>query len=118
MAKDKVNIKNIKDAKAVLRSGNPAKKAEILNQVKQNDNSANPDAKNSDLKSVKVGSSLNPQWLLPTMIGLYLIGIAWVVIFYLTAQIGGYPIPVLRYFNFVVGFGFILGGFALSTRWK
>jgi hypothetical protein len=112
MVDKKVKVKTISEAKVALRSGDPSKRGTVVEQAKELH-------RESAIKPVKIGSDgLNPNWLLPTMVGLYLIGIAWIVIFYLTAQIGGYPIPQLRYYNFVVAFGFIMSGFLLSTRWK
>jgi hypothetical protein len=59
----------------------------------------------------------NPRWLVPTMLGLMLLGLAWIVLFYLSgpAQL---PIPPLGAWNLAVGFAFIIAGFALTTRWK
>jgi hypothetical protein len=95
--------------KSKARSGNPAKRGELLGEVRQK----------AAVVAAKVEKfSVNPPWLVPTMLGLMIIGVAWVVIFYLTASIGGYPIPALRYFNLAVGFGFIIVGFGLATKWK
>lgn len=59
----------------------------------------------------------NPRWLVPTMLGLMLVGLAWIVLFYLSggAQL---PVPPLGAWNLAVGFAFIIAGFALTTRWK
>ncbi|MDR1862180.1 MAG: cell division protein CrgA [Candidatus Ancillula sp.] len=97
------------DAKAHARSGNPAKRGEVVKTLKRI----------SQPKPVKVDSyDLNDPWLVPTMVGLMVLGIAWVVIFYLTASIGGYPLPILKYGNLVAGFALIIAGFGLSTKWK
>ncbi|GGT21031.1 cell division protein CrgA [Streptomyces purpureus] len=55
-------------------------------------------------------------WVAPVMLALFLIGLAWIVVFYLTD--GTLPIKSLRNWNIVVGFGFIAGGFGVSTQWK
>jgi hypothetical protein len=64
---------------------------------------------------VKIGS---PVWLVPTMVTMFLIGLIWIVIFYLA----GNQIPVMRdlsnLVNVLVGFAFIGVGFALSTKWQ
>ena len=51
------------------------------------------------------------------MLGLMLLGLAWIVLFYLSgpAQL---PIPPLGAWNLAVGFAFIIAGFAFTTRWK
>ncbi|MFJ6631052.1 cell division protein CrgA [Streptomyces sp. NPDC091376] len=55
-------------------------------------------------------------WVAPVMLALFLIGLAWIVIFYVTD--GRLPVQSLGNWNIVVGFGFIAGGFAVSTQWK
>jgi hypothetical protein len=100
------------------RSGNPAKRGEVLAAAGAA-KSAKPTKPGKAGEAIKLSKSgLNPAWLVPTMVGLMVIGIAWVVIFYLSASIGGYPIPALKYGNLVAGFGFIIAGFILSTKWK
>lgn len=94
------------------RSGNPARRGEVEQELKLQ----KAETVKAPVKLSKYG--LNPLWLIPTMIGLMLIGMVWLVVFYLTYTIGGYPIPVLQYWNLVVAFGFIIAGFVLTTRWK
>lgn len=60
----------------------------------------------------------NPRWLVPTMLGLMLVGLVWIVLYYLTAPGAGLPIPALGGWNLAVGFVFIIAGFGLTTRWK
>jgi hypothetical protein len=56
-------------------------------------------------------------WLAPLMLALFAIGILWLVVFYLTQ--GDMPVVgALSNWNLVVGFGFIVAGFALSTQWR
>jgi hypothetical protein len=59
----------------------------------------------------------SPVWLAPLMLAFFAIGIAWLVVFYLTQP----DMPVfdgLGNANLAVGFGFIIVGFALSTQWR
>ena len=59
----------------------------------------------------------SPVWLAPLMLALFVIGILWLVVFYI-AQ-GDMPlVGALNNWNLVVGFGFIVAGFALSTQWR
>jgi hypothetical protein len=62
----------------------------------------------------------NPAWLVPVMLGLMVLGLVWIVVYYLTAARvgGGFPVPAIRQWNIAVGFALIIGGFALTTRWK
>ena len=58
----------------------------------------------------------SPAWLVPTMVGGFLVGLFWIVIFYVTQT--RYPIPGIGAWNMIVGFGFIGVGFSLATRWR
>ena len=59
----------------------------------------------------------SPVWLAPLMLALFLIGIAWLVTYYLV----GTDMPFvgsLENWNLMIGFGFIIAGFGLSTQWR
>jgi hypothetical protein len=56
------------------------------------------------------------RWVAPFMLALFGIGLAWIVVFYVTK--GSLPVEALGNWNIVVGFGFIAGGFVVSTQWK
>ena len=58
----------------------------------------------------------NPDWLAPVMVGTFLLGLVWIVIFYLSQTL--YPIPNIGAWNMVIGFAFIGVGFSLATRWR
>jgi hypothetical protein len=58
----------------------------------------------------------NPRWFAPLMVGLLLGGLAWVVVYYLTQA--KYPIPNIDNWNLVAGFGVLLLGFGMLTRWR
>lgn len=58
----------------------------------------------------------SPKWLAPVMVGAFLAGLIWIVIFYISST--AYPIPHIGAWNMVVGFGFIAAGFTLATRWR
>jgi hypothetical protein len=59
----------------------------------------------------------NPVWFAPIMLGLMLAGLLWVVTFYVTAPTG-YPIPSIKYWNLIIGFGLMISGFMMTTRWR
>jgi len=62
----------------------------------------------------KVGSG---RWVVPTMLALFLIGLAWLVVFYITQ--GDLPgMRALGNWNILVGFVFIGAGFVTATRWR
>jgi hypothetical protein len=64
-------------------------------------------------KAVRIGS---PRWLVPLMVGCFVLGLLWVVVYYVTQA--DYPVGSLGLWNMAIGFGFIIVGFGLSTRWK
>jgi hypothetical protein len=59
----------------------------------------------------------SPVWLAPLMLALFGIGVLWLVVFYITE--GNMPlVSDLENWNLLVGFGFIIAGFGLSTQWR
>lgn len=55
-----------------------------------------------------------------TMVGAYVVGLAWIVTFYVSST--KYPIPfpdgTTPYWNLGIGFAIICAGFFMSTRWR
>jgi hypothetical protein len=69
-------------------------------------------------KSQKV--QVSPRWLAPTMITLWLAGLAWIATFYVTASTDT-DVPVmsdLGNWNLGIGFAAIIVGLGLATRWR
>jgi hypothetical protein len=59
---------------------------------------------------------VSPAWLAPTMIACFVIGLAWISLYYVTAS----NMPVLRTlggWNLVGGFALIVAGVVLATKW-
>jgi hypothetical protein len=50
------------------------------------------------------------------MLASLLIGLAWIALYYITG--GNLPISALSAWNLAVGFVLIIGGVALSTKWR
>ena len=74
-----------------------------------------PPTGKGERKVAKIGS---PSWLAPTMVALFVIGLTYIVVYYIAgAQIPGMQSlsPIV---NVGIGFAFIAGGFFLATRWK
>ena len=61
----------------------------------------------------RVGS---PPWLPVLMVALFLIGLLWIVTYYVTTT--AYPVPGIGAWNMAIGFGFVIAGFAVSTQWR
>ena len=74
-----------------------------------------PPTTKGERKVARIGS---PSWLAPTMVTLFVVGLTYIVIYY----IAGAQIPVMRdlspLVNVGIGFAFIAGGFFLATRWR
>ncbi len=60
-------------------------------------------------------AKVSPRWLVPAMLGCLLLGLAWISTYYISNQ--GLPVQAFGAWNLVVGFGFIVSGVALSTKW-
>ena len=60
---------------------------------------------------------VSPPWVGPTIVVCLVFGLAWIATYYITQ--GSFPgMSALGSWNLVVGFGFVIGGVALSTRWR
>lgn len=57
----------------------------------------------------------NPRWYAPLFSLLMIIGLIWVVAWYLT---GRYPIPGICAWNLLVGFAIIMIGFLMTMWWR
>ena len=64
--------------------------------------------------AVKLSSGRS--WIAPLMLALFLIGLVWIVVYYVTSA--AWPIQAIGNWNIVIGFAFIAGGFGVSTQWK
>jgi hypothetical protein len=62
-------------------------------------------------------SDANPAWFKPIMFGLMLLGLAWILVYYISGGLA-WPVPVLGNWNIAVGFGIMFIGFLMTTRWK
>ncbi|MDP9445046.1 MAG: cell division protein CrgA [Actinomycetota bacterium] len=73
-----------------------------------------PGAAGSTREPVKVGSG---RWVAPVMVACLVIGLAWIVVFYLA----GTDIPGMRdlgYWNLAIGMGLILAGLVAAMKWE
>lgn len=59
----------------------------------------------------------SPSWYPIVMAAFLLIGLAWIVVYYMAGE----SVPLMRSlgsWNFAVGFGFLVVGLGLAVRWK
>lgn len=78
-----------------------------------------PEQKMGERKVARLGSA---PWLAPAMVAAFVIGLAYLVVFYVAGpdvpgmnSIGG---DLNALVNVGIGFAFIMVGFGLATRWK
>lgn len=57
-----------------------------------------------------------PVWYRATMFGLMIIGLLWLITWYVTS--GQLPISAAGGGNIAIGFGVIMVGFIMTMRWK
>ena len=58
----------------------------------------------------------NPVWFKPVMFGFMLLGLVWIIVFYISQ--GALPVPAFGAWNILVGFGIAFIGFLMTTRWR
>ena len=61
------------------------------------------------------GTKANPSWYVPLFCAFMIIGLIWVVVFYLTAK---WPIPGIGNWNLLIGFALIMVGFLMTVAWR
>jgi hypothetical protein len=64
----------------------------------------------------------SPVWLPATAVALLVLGIAWMVVFYLTQGFVDAPalsfLANIGYWNFAIGFGAMIGALILLSKWR
>ena len=90
--------------KRTSRSGNPAKRSQ--------------GRKTASYTSATGQQTIkpNPSWFLPVLIGLLVVGLIWLVTFYITQ--GAFPVEAWGNWNILIGFAFFVAGLIMSTRWR
>jgi hypothetical protein len=58
----------------------------------------------------------NAVWFKPVMVGFMLLGLAWILVYYISGS--QYPIPGLGGWNLGIGLAVALIGFLMTTRWR
>lgn len=73
-------------------------------------------------EAVKLDSA---RWIAPVMVACFVIGLAWIVAFYLAGPSIPFMNAITVFFgslgnlvNVAIGFAFIIAGFILATRWR
>lgn len=61
------------------------------------------------------GTKANPVWFVPLFCFLMILGLAWAVVYYLTAK---YPIPGIGAWNLLIAFCVVMVGFIMTMWWR
>lgn len=59
----------------------------------------------------------SPTWFAILMVGLMVVGLAYIVVYYIIGQEIGFMVS-LGAWNFLVGFGLMIAGLLMSMRWR
>ena len=59
----------------------------------------------------------SPRWYAPVMVALMLIGLLWIVVYYVAGDQIGF-LTTLGPWNFAIGFGAMVAGLVMSMRWR
>jgi hypothetical protein len=59
---------------------------------------------------------VSPRWLAPVMVASWIIGVAWIATYYIAPSLP--VIGSLGNWNLAIGFGIIIFGVVLSTKWR
>ena len=70
----------------------------------------------TELGDVDAGPAPLPRWYKAVMFSLLILGLLWIVVYYLTQ--GLFPIPQAAGWNILIGFGIALVGFLMMSRWS
>jgi hypothetical protein len=63
------------------------------------------------------GAGVSARWVAPTMVALLVIGLFWVVMYYVASSVIPF-MDALGAWNIAIGFGFMFAGLMVATRWK
>ncbi len=74
------------------------------------------DADPKELKDLGLEDDSLPLWYRATMIGLMILGLLWLIVYYITQ--GAAPVPGAGGWNIIIGFSIAMVGFFMTMRWK
>ncbi|NUL44764.1 cell division protein CrgA [Cellulosimicrobium funkei] len=97
----------------------PESKSRKTDQIGQKSKSAaqaESGQRRADLRAEKPEPGPLPTWYKAIMFGLMIVGLLWIVVYYLTMGVA--PIPQAGGWNIGIGFGIACVGFLMTTRWR
>lgn len=112
------------------RSGNPAKSGRFAPAAEAEEESSGSSRMTiedeiheqrlqrvADEMTAGIGDrSVTPTWYKALMLGLMILGLLWIIVWYITQS--AFPIPQIGYGNIGIGIGLMMAGLIMTTRWK
>lgn len=83
---------------------------------RQHDEQVRRDVADLDETRWTEGVPLSPSWWAPAFSAILIVGLVWLVVFYLSA--GRFPIPAIGNWNILVGISIMLVGFGMTLKWR
>lgn len=80
--------------------------------------------KPKDTKISQTSSNLEPvnldgpRWIAPAMVTFFILGLLYIVTFYIAGNVVPFMNSLNALWNIGIGFGFLIIGFILSTKWR
>jgi Cell division protein CrgA len=72
----------------------------------------------TDIRAATTATSKKPSpvWVPAVAVAMIVIGIAWLVVYYLSSQ--AYPVESWSYWNLAIGFGCMVASLGILSRWR
>ncbi|WP_231567701.1 cell division protein CrgA [Sinomonas humi] len=75
-----------------------------------------PKAKKRKKRPARAAGGPTPQWYKYLMFTFMVVGLLWIIVFYVTQ--GLFPVPAFGNWNILIGFGIAIAGFLMTLRWR
>lgn len=67
---------------------------------------------------VKVKGAPTPRWYLIVMLGLMILGLTWLVVYYIAGEQIPFMMALETWQNFAIGFGMAVAGLLMTMNWR
>lgn len=70
----------------------------------------------TEIRNWTDGIPLSPRWWAPTFITLLIVGLLWLMVYYISSE--RFPIPGISWWNLVIGLVIMMVGFLMTLKWR